>query len=125
MNHFKKNISVLLIFAILQFFVPIFNVAAKLPCCDSSEMSCCQEEYPARMVCCIEDAEDVFKESEPIQARLSKNYTLPTLELVFWSPISSTNIVSDNFDNSFVKINPCNYSIFNNKLYKEISHYLI
>lgn len=60
-------VALLLIAAIFQFFVPVFNAVAALPCCDSEEMQCCQDTYPARMVCCVGDGEHGADDAAPAQ----------------------------------------------------------
>ncbi|MCI0691963.1 hypothetical protein L0337_08145 [candidate division KSB1 bacterium] len=77
MRKFYKTISLLLAFSLLQFFVPVLNVAMDLSCCEEQaisggNMACCGAEFPSRMVCCYGDPTHAFDESAPTQCTLAK-----------------------------------------------------
>ncbi len=73
MHQFYKNfakpfIAGVLVFATLQFFVPLLNAAASGKCCDSQKMQCCQKQFPSRMVCCVSDTAKGLDDAAPLQA---------------------------------------------------------
>jgi hypothetical protein len=74
---FYKTISLLLALSLLQFFVPVLNVAMDLSCCEEQgisggDMACCGAEFPSRMVCCYGDPAHAFDKSAPAQCTLAK-----------------------------------------------------
>ena len=70
MRKFYKTISLSLIFSILQFFIPVLNVAMEMPCCEenSGGMQCCQPDFPSRLVCCSGNSVHAQDDSAPAQA---------------------------------------------------------
>ncbi|MGH7494542.1 MAG: hypothetical protein ACREOO_19385 [bacterium] len=78
MRNLHKTISLLLAISLLQFFVPVLNVAMELPCCEEQQdvparsMQCCAAESPSRMVCCIDKPEHARDNSAPVQATFEK-----------------------------------------------------
>ena len=70
MRKFYKTISLSLIFSILQFFIPLLNVAMEPSCCEenSGGMQCCQPDFPSRLVCCSGNPVHAQDDSAPAQA---------------------------------------------------------
>lgn len=123
MFHLRQKIALLLIFALLQFFVPIFNVVAELSCCESREMACCQSEYPVRIVCCVSHADRAFDSSIPVQAMVQKKKD-PTglIDVSFVCKVSLQSLTNANFK-------PTEFCLQNNlcltsMLYEKYSSYL-
>lgn len=83
-RHLYKTISFLLALSLLQFFVPVLNVAMELRCCEeqrnlpAKSMQCCAAEFPTRMVCCIDMPEHALDDSAPAQATLAKPSHVPS-----------------------------------------------
>lgn len=123
MRRFNGKISLFLVFSLLQFFVPILSVAADLPCCESQEMQCCQKEYPARIVCCIGDADSGLDESVPIQAVLQEQ-SIPFLSFHIIFITDNSNQTISNNANQALEINLHDILQSTNKLYKKLSTFL-
>ncbi|RMD93764.1 MAG: hypothetical protein D6813_03530 [Calditrichaeota bacterium] len=122
-NKLLKIPSLILLFAIFQFFVPLINTARADKCCSANDMQCCQAVFPARMVCCIGNAKPGFNESAPTQGILIKPQKL-LQGLFIYSPSSVFNLtcsvlgLKENFPiQSFIKEN--------NKIFKKLSVFLI
>ena len=73
MRKFYKTISLALALSLLQFFVPVLNVAMEMPCCEKPATApCCSVEYPSRLVCCSANPEHAKDDAAPTQGTLQK-----------------------------------------------------
>ncbi|MGH7451683.1 MAG: hypothetical protein ACRENG_10085 [bacterium] len=129
MSKFRKTLSLLLTLSLLQFFVPVLNVAMELPCCEeqaisSRSMPCCGAEYPSRTVCCTSKAAPAENDAAPTQATLEKS-SLAQLEFAsydqsFEIDLSVAPKISADEDFSF--LNP---RLTSNQRYKLLATFLI
>ncbi|MGH7598820.1 MAG: hypothetical protein ACREOI_20900 [bacterium] len=129
MRKFHRTISFLLAHSVMQFFVPVLNVAMELPCCEEQAISggnmpCCGAEYPARMVCCYGNPAHAFDDSAPAQCTLEKassfHIDLAAVSQGFIISFRSALPVCTGED--FYSFNP---HLTSNQLYKLLATFLI
>ncbi len=123
MEIFYRILNGILIIATLQFFAPLFNATISERCCESQQMQCCQGEFPARAVCCIEKPDVPLNDSAPIQGVKVK------IAKILSAGIACLQINTFNFSIPFFEnLETCpafKYTIADNQLYKQLSTFLI
>jgi len=126
---FHRTISFLLALSVMQFFVPVLNVAMELLCCEEQaisggNMACCGAEFPSRMVCCYGNPAHAFDESAPAQCMPEKT----SHSHIDLAAVSAGFVASHRFarpictGNDFYSLNP---RLANNQRYKLLATFLI
>lgn len=123
MRKFYKTISLSLIFSILQFFIPVLNVAMEPACCEenSGGMQCCQSDFPSRLVCCSGNPVHAQDDSAPAQA-LPKKPAPTHIDLINSVRLFAITLPAASASENFY---PLNHPLAGNKRYKLLAIFLI